>query len=133
MLHEHLQADIIREDGLSTRITTHPCWATAIHIDVGSRRVQLGEQETCLGAPLVADYVSRDGEAVNEKVLRICLWRFEKGFNVFVALLIRISCLSPFSDGASMEDEDVEECVEEQDDVGLDGDTVKKHRLWRYF
>lgn len=65
MLHEYLQADIIRKDGLPSRTTR------AVHgtRHMGSGRVQLGEQETSLTSSLVANNVPGNRESVDEEVL----------------------------------------------------------------
>ena len=67
MLHEYLQTDIVREDGL----TRTRSWGAAIHSTRHVRRtgVELGQQETSLRASLVTDNVTWDGETVNEQVL----------------------------------------------------------------
>ena len=67
MLHEDLQTDIVREDGL----TRTRSWGAAIHSTRHVRRtgVELGEQETSLRASLVTDNVSRNGESISEEVL----------------------------------------------------------------
>ena len=50
---------------------------------------------------------------------------------VLVTLLILVPSLPPLSDGFSVEDEDVEEGIEEEDDVGFDGDRVEEDGLGR--
>ena len=42
-----------------------------------------------------------------------------------------ISSSSPLSDGLTVEDEDLEECVHEEDPVWLDAGGVEQHRLGR--
>jgi hypothetical protein len=51
--------------------------------------------------------------------------RTEQGGKVLVALLLLVPGFPPLGDGLSMEDEDVEEGVEEEDGVRLDGDRVE--------
>ena len=62
--------------------------------------------------------------------LRVCYWRLEQLLEVLVALLLLVARLAPLRDGLAVEDEDVEERVEEEDDIGLDRHTVEQHRLW---
>jgi hypothetical protein len=52
--------------------------------------------------------------------------RTEQGGKVLVALLLLVPGFPPLGDGLSMEDEDVEEGVEEEDGVRLDGDRVEQ-------
>lgn len=67
MLHEDLQTDIVRKDGL----TSASAWGRAIHAGrhMCRRRVELRKQETCLTAALITYDVSRDRRAVDKKVL----------------------------------------------------------------
>jgi len=130
VLHEHLQAHIVRKDRLSSRIGAHPPRTTTIHIDMRRGRVQLREQEPGLGTALVADDVPRDRKPVDEEVLRVRLGRLEQGLDVLVPFLLGIPRFSPFRDRAPVEDEDVEERVEEEDDFRLDRHAVEKNGLW---
>jgi hypothetical protein len=65
MIHERLQADIIRENRLSSLTD-----AAIAGTRVGGGRVEFGEQETGLGAAGVADDETREGEAVLDEVLQ---------------------------------------------------------------
>lgn len=127
MFHEHLQANIVREDSL----TRTSGLRGAIHGrgHVRRRGVELRQQESRLTATLIADDVSWDREAVTEEVLCISNWRFQQLLEIFVAFLILISSLPPLGNGLSMEDKDMEERVKEEDDVRFDGNTVKEYRL----
>lgn len=110
------------------------------------RRVELGEEETSLGPALVADDVTRDWVAVREKVLgtmerrrsvtaremrktgatpthlRIRYRRSEEFGEILISLLVLISGLAPLGNSFPVENEDVEEGIEEQDDVGANRD-----------
>ena len=57
-------------------------------------------------------------------------WRFQKFLEVFVPLLLLIARFAPLGDRLAVEDKDVEECVQQKNDIGFDGDTVQEHRLW---
>ena len=69
MLHEYLQTDIVREDGLSAS-----CRCIAVHASrhVCCRGIELGEEETSLRSTLIADDVTRDGEALRKEILNNC-------------------------------------------------------------
>ncbi|RUS28971.1 hypothetical protein BC938DRAFT_481224 [Jimgerdemannia flammicorona] len=141
MLHEHLQADIICEDGRPLRRSI----GAARY--VRRRRVELGEQETSLRAALVADDVTGDGETIREEILfmtvdtngdpqkkkvtnlRVSLRRLQQRLEAFITLGFLIICLPPLGDGLTVEDEQVEKGVEEEDGVGLDGHGVEEDRL----
>lgn len=60
MIHERLQADVVGEDGLGR--LGHAAIARGRRVRRG--RVELGEQETGLGAACVADDEAWEGEAV---------------------------------------------------------------------
>ena len=64
--------------------------------------------------------------------LRVCYWRLEQLLEVLIAFLILVASLPPLRNRLSVEDEDVEECVEEKDDVGFDRYTIKQYGLRRY-
>lgn len=64
MVHESLQTDIIREDGLC-RLTDTAIGAGRVR----GRRVELGQQETSLRATGVADDESGQREAVLDEFL----------------------------------------------------------------
>jgi hypothetical protein len=63
--------------------------------------------------------------------LSILLGIHEQLGQVLVPLLLVIPCLPPLRDSLSVEDEDVEEGVEEEDGVGSDGDRVEEDGLGR--
>lgn len=67
MLHEHLQAHVVREDGLA--IARGGRRAVHRRGHVRRRRVELRKEEARLAAALVADDVPRNGEAIDEEVL----------------------------------------------------------------
>lgn len=54
----------------------------------------------------------------------------EELLEVLVPLLVLVARLAPLRDRLTVEDEDVEEGVEEQDDVRLDRHAVEQHGLW---
>lgn len=55
----------------------------------------------------------------------------EQLLEILIAFLILVTGLTPLCYRLSVEDEDVEECIEKQDHIGLDRDTVKKDWLGR--
>ena len=67
MLHEDLQADVVREDSLAGAAAR----GCAVHAcrHVRRRRVELRQQEPRLATALVAHNVPRDREAVDEQFL----------------------------------------------------------------
>lgn len=125
MLHEHLQGNIICEDSSAT--SSRRAIHSAAHMR--SRRVEFRQQETCLRTVLVTDNVSRDGEAVGQKILCVGFGILEHLFEVFVSFLILIACFAPLGHRLTMEYENVEEGVEQQHNIGSDGDRVEQHRL----
>ena len=68
MLHEHLQANVVRED----RLAIASAGRRPVHArrHVCRRGIQLGQQEPSLRAVLVADNVTWDRESVSEQVLQ---------------------------------------------------------------
>ena len=82
MLHEDLQADVVREDRLPCSRTRGRTIHTRGH--VRRRRVELREQETRLTATLAADDVSlnRKVEPVREEVLS-CAVNVRPNYNPF--------------------------------------------------
>lgn len=56
---------------------------------------------------------------------------FEQLLEVIVAFLVLVSLLAPLRHKLAVENEDVEECVQQEDDIVLDGNTVQKNGLWR--
>ena len=67
MLHEDLQADVVRED----RLARTRARGSAVHAcrHMCRRRVELREQETRLRAALIADDVPWDREPIDQEVL----------------------------------------------------------------
>lgn len=68
MLHENLQAHVVRED----RLPRARARGRAVHArgHVRRRRVQFRQKETRLTTALVADDVPRDREAIGEQFLQ---------------------------------------------------------------
>jgi hypothetical protein len=152
MLHEHLQAHIVRKDRLPSIRT----WRRPVHRvrHVRRGRVELRQQEPRLASTLVADDVPGYREAVNEEVLNngtvsyrerrekkskgmtadlcVCDGGFQQLFEVLVSFLFLVALLSPLRNELAVEDEDVEEGVEQQHDIVLDGDAVEQNRLRGY-
>ena len=95
------------------------------------RRVQLGQQEPSLTSALVTHNIPRNREAVDKKVLCVLNRQLEQLLEVLVSLLVLISEFPPLSDLLAVEDEDVEEGVQKEDDVWLDGYAVQEHGLGR--
>ena len=122
MFHEHLQTDIIRKDG---RTCT---WTRTVRVarHVRRRWVEFGQQETSLRTPLVTDDITRNRQTVFEQFLRIANGRFEQLLEVFVSFLILIVCFSPLCNRLSVENENVEKCVEQQNDIGADRDGIEQ-------
>ena len=73
--------------------------------------------------------VLRNREVVNQKLLCVIDWCRQELYEVFVAFSILVNGLAPCRNCLTREDENVEECIEEKDDVGLDRYTVKQHGL----
>lgn len=67
MFHEHLQADIIGENGGTSPSTAGRTVHALGHVCRG--RIKFRQQEASLGASLIAYNVTRNREAVNKKVL----------------------------------------------------------------
>jgi hypothetical protein len=63
--------------------------------------------------------------------LSIGNWGCEQLCKVLVTFLVLVLCLAPLRDGLSVEDEDVEESVQKEDDVGSNGNRVEEDRLRR--
>ena len=76
---------------------------------------------------LITDNVSWYREPIYKEVLGISNRDFQQFFEVLVSLFILISLIPPLSDEFSVEDENVEEGVEEEDDVMFDGHTIEKY------
>jgi len=123
VIHECLQADIIREDGLRRRaaILALAC--------VRSRRVELREQESRLRTTGVANDETGQWEAVLNKIPGISLWCIKQGGKVFVAFLFLVTRLAPFRHRLAVENEDVEESVQEEDGLSLDRRGIEQYRL----
>lgn len=124
MLHKHLEGNIIGKDGRS-----NGCRAVLAARDVGGRWVELGQQETGLGSVLVTDNVTWDRETIRQQLLRVGHGCLQQLLKVLVAGLVLVSCFPPGGNRFTVEDENVEESIQKQDAVGLDGDTVQQHRL----
>ena len=62
--------------------------------------------------------------------LGIAYRRLKQFLEVLVPFLFLIASFPPLGNGLSVEDQDVEESVKEQDDIGFDGYTVQKDGLW---
>jgi hypothetical protein len=50
-------------------------------------------------------------------------------FQILITLLILIARLAPLSDRLAVENENMEECIEEQDNVWLNRDAIEQHWL----
>lgn len=96
---------------------------------MGGRGVQLGQQEPGLGSVLVTDNITGNGESLSQQFLRTDHWCLKELLEVFVSSLVLVSGLSPGGNGLSVEDQNVEEGVQEQDRVGFDRDTVQQDGL----
>lgn len=128
MLHEHLQGDVVGKD--LSRPRARPSAVRAAR-HVRRARVELGQQEPRLGPALVARDVPRDRVAVGEEVLGVRDGCLEQLLEVLIALLVVVAGLAPLGDRLAVEDEDVEEGVEQEDDVGLDRERVEQDGLGR--
>ena len=100
-------------------------------ISAGTRRmrrarVKFTQQETRLTATGITHNETGEREPVLDKLSRILLGLVEQGAEVLVALLLLIPCFTPLGDCFPVEDENVEECVEEKDVLGLDGGGVEQ-------
>jgi hypothetical protein len=124
VVHKRLQADIIREDGLCSLRDAAICACLMCR-----RRVEFREKETRLGTTSIADNEAGQGEAVLNKILGVFLGRLKQGAEVLVALLVLVARFPPLGHGLAVEDEDVEEGVEEEDRLRLNGSRVEEHRL----
>lgn len=174
MLHEDLQRDVVREDGLqhervveSVRLKrssivrerwqgTYLAGGTAGAVrapgHMSGGRVELGEKEAGLRAALIGRDIARDRVAIRQQVLYHHLEvssveepsecregtnlsvgdrRSEKLGEVLVPFLILVPGLAPLGDRLTVENEDVEEGVEEEDNVGLDRDRIEQDGLGR--
>ena len=57
---------------------------------------------------------------------------FQQFLEVFISFLVLVTRAAPLCDRLTVEDEDMEERVEKEDNVGFNGDTVKEDGLrWR--
>lgn len=128
MLHKHLQAHIVCKNRLSCTRTLRRSIHRRRH--VRRRWVQLGQQEARLTSPLITHDIPWDRESVREKILGVSDWCFEKFLEVLVAFLVLVACFAPLGDRFAVENEDVEEGVKKQDDVGLDRDAIEQDGLW---
>ena len=68
MLHEHLQTDIVRENGLPRIRTRGPAVHRCRHMR--RRGVEFEQKESRLTSALVADNIARNGESIHQKILR---------------------------------------------------------------
>ena len=86
------------------------------------------------GDPVGLKGLSRRGTRLRDQIKRetnLCIgyWCFEQLLEVLVAFLILVSGFAPLRHSLSMENKDMEERIEKEDDVGLDGDAIQQHRL----
>lgn len=81
MLHERLQADVVREDRL--RSLAHAAVRSGAR--VSSAGVELREEETRLTAAGVADDEAGEGESLADEVLWLLVMRVERGLNGGIA------------------------------------------------
>lgn len=126
MLYKCLERHIIREDSLSS--LRHTAVGAG---SVSCGRVKLGKKETSLRSTCIANDESRERESVLNEFLKfsldnlsltiqsdmsiypcIFLWLLKKSLEVFIALLILVSCFSPLRNCFSMKDKNVEERIE---------------------
>lgn len=56
--------------------------------------------------------------------------RVQELLEVLVSFLFLVPSFAPLRDSLSVEDEDVEERIEQENDIRLDRHTIKQHRLW---
>ena len=124
MIHECLQTNVIREDGLRRLAHT-----TVALCRMRCRWVELAEQETRLRASSIANNETRQREAVLDEILGVLLRRLKQSRKVLVAFLVLVSCLAPLGHRLAVKDEDVEEGVEKQDGLILDRGRVKEDGL----
>ena len=71
----------------------------------------------------------RRNNIINGTNPSIFLWLLQKNLEVFITFLVLIPSLTPFRNGLSVEDKDVEESIEKEDVRGLNGCGVKEHGL----
>ena len=81
-------------------------------------------------AILVTHNVPGDRKTLHEQFLSISLRRLEDLAEVLIAFLVLVTSLAPLRDGLTMEDKQVEECIEQQDDIWANLHRVQQHRLW---
>jgi hypothetical protein len=122
VIHKGLQRDIVGEDSLRGLRNT-----TVRASGVCGRWVELGEEETGLGAAGITDNESGKRETVLDQALGVFLWSLQQFSKVSILLVLLVSFLSPRGNGLAVEDEDVEECIEEENSVGLDRLRVKQN------
>ena len=103
MLHKDSEGHIVGED-LSADASTFGI--------VRHARIQLGHQETSLGFVLIAHNVTRDGESAVHDHLRIGLRGLQKATEGCMLLLLVVLGLAPRCYRLSMEDYNMEECVQ---------------------
>lgn len=65
MVHEGLKRNVVSEDGLSSLSTNSAICSSG----VGSRRVELGEQETCLRSASVTNNETWQGKSIGDEIL----------------------------------------------------------------
>jgi len=93
------------------------------------RRVKLGEKETCLRTTGVTNDGSRQRETVLNEVLGVSLGCAEQLGEVLVTFLVLVTGLAPFRHGLAVEDQNVEECIEKEDSLGLDRRRIEEYWL----
>jgi len=111
-------------DGYETHLSV------GVHVVVRLRRIDLGEQEACLGSTVLRVDVAGHGEACLEDFLGIVHRCLKKLLEVFVLGHVLVFEGSPLGDRLAVIDQDLEERVHQQDAIRLDRSRIEEDRLW---
>jgi len=125
VLHEHLQTDVVCEDWRPTISPTHPPGLVVVCLTW----VHLAQKESGLAATLLCVNVSWNWEPRQKHLLSVRHRCLEQLLEVCIFRLMLVTCRAPLGDRLSMEDEDLEKSVHEQNTVRLDGAGIQQNWL----
>lgn len=124
MVHEHLQANVISEDGRSRFLSP------SIQVIVCLRRIHFGQKKSSLAATVLCVDVPWHREPRLQDLLCIIQGRLQEMLEVFILGHVLVACLPPLGYGLTKINDNLEEGVHEQNSVSKNAAAVQEHGLW---
>lgn len=118
MVHEHLQANVISEDGRSRFLSP------SIQVIVCLRWIHFGQKKSSLATPVLCVDVPRHREPRLQDLLCIVQGRLQEVLEVFILGHVLVACLPPLGYGLTKINDNLEESVHEQNSVSKNAAAV---------